>query len=93
MVPPLACRFIVNDVRREPLGSTGDVTRVGVALPEAVAVLTPEGVETMARRITSAARVRSVSDVPWAIRDAVPIEQGTTAIACHPALPLAKGAR
>jgi hypothetical protein len=42
--------------------------------------------------ITSAARVSSVSEMPWAMRAAVPIEHGTTAIACQPALPLANGA-
>jgi hypothetical protein len=42
--------------------------------------------------ITSAARVSSVSEIPCATRAAVPIEQGTIAIACQPALPLANGA-
>ena len=53
------------------------------------------GTTTSVRRslsMTSAARVRSVSEMPWAMRAAVPIEHGTTTIACHPALPLAKGA-
>jgi hypothetical protein len=30
--------------------------------------------------------------MPCAMRPRVPIEQGTMAIACHPALPLANGA-
>ena len=42
--------------------------------------------------ITSAARVKSDSLVPCVMRPIVPIEQGTIAIACQPALPLANGA-
>ena len=53
------------------------------------------GTSTSVRRslsITSAARVSSVSEMPCAMRAQVPIEQGTIAIACQPALPLANGA-
>ncbi len=55
----------------------------------------PRGTTMSVRRslsMTSAARVRSVSEMPCAMRATVPIEHGMTTIACHPALPLAKGA-